>query len=361
MGKFHRSVIRSYLWLERVAMESLEGHHYSFESVLHDAENDNDNSGTELPLTNHSARHDHSQRRLSLPSFAANQRMYCPSEPLPRRIALVLVLTVIIALELVYYAIHAAYAENGTAVSVKVYLQLFSVDALALAAFLSFPFAAPLHNSLGFLDHQITPALYKSRLDQLYNDQGTCRIINIFMLTTLAYMYGDIMYFRLDFPSSPVFLSVYTIATLINICTFYGAILGVTLTMRAFLSRLCRIEEEVIMSLDGPTSSYGSLEDQAAEERPHIQALAKKWAMDLASIRNDINHLAGTFGPRMIAGIFIFVVDTTSMVAVVFEEVGEDESKTALFMRTTLFAYLANSICLIVSVSFEREAVRWLG
>lgn len=236
MGKRHRSIIRTYLWLERVALESIEGHEsvegrYMTQMPSEDGEDD-PISEVQTPLTGGSTQY----RRLSLPLVAATAIMHCPAQPWKRHLCLGIAMLILFALEMVYYVIHAVTGGNNEAVPFSIYLLPFSMTLAALLCFMSFPFAAPLHRSLGFLDPNITPAVYRSRLDQLYVDAGTCRIIDLTLVMAVVYCFGDCSYFRSEISGTALYFC-YVFATALDVVTFYGAILGITLTMRAFLSR----------------------------------------------------------------------------------------------------------------------------
>lgn len=80
-----------------------------------------------------------------------------------------------------------------------------------------------------------------------------------------------------------------------------------------------------------------------------VRTLTQEWAAELACIRRDVNDLAETFGPRMLLGLFLFLVITTSLVTVVFEITEHDETQIHKFFMSLLFPFVGNSVVLIVS------------
>eukprot|EP00522_Entomoneis_paludosa_P011186 CAMPEP_0172443878 /NCGR_PEP_ID=MMETSP1065-20121228/4065_1 /TAXON_ID=265537 /ORGANISM="Amphiprora paludosa, Strain CCMP125" /LENGTH=361 /DNA_ID=CAMNT_0013194259 /DNA_START=261 /DNA_END=1346 /DNA_ORIENTATION=- len=282
---------------------------------------------------------------------------------------------------------------------------MFVLDLITFFTFFTFPMFAPIHRALGFLD---TSKSYKrkscqrrgkvqgkemqARIQLLLDDRGTHQAINLTTFCVLLYTVGDVMEFTATFSTFWQGF-VYVILVLLSISVFYGGILIVVLSMRAILTRLYKLDSEVqeALQLTDPQSLSFEPRDQAIgeeEERLSLtmqnqpatrndgilmdeysdrddeedQRLAlavfqpnptvQEWTQRYWVIRNDVHNFSKAFGVVMLTGMFLFLCESTSLVGMLWEDLG---SKLGFHgTAALLLAYVPNAV--MISAGFHNMA-----
>lgn len=293
-----------------------------------------------------------------------------------------LVFLAVFALEMVYYYIHFYYnqdiPDSNEETDENPYDIQTLVDVTVILVFLSFPIMGPLHRSLGYGNDNVDPLILQSRIDDLIQDQGTRRSINLTIVCTGLYTVGESIFGLSVYNTiSPVAAFVYVVFILVNIATIYFAMLIIMLTMRTTLTRLTRIEESVDDALDhvvsaqmgnsdddNGTSTYNSMSTAATvmvapnentesaiintTQYYNWDQLSQEWTNDYRKIRQDVHHVSHYFGGIMLIGLFLFVLDTTTMVAVLWENLGPTMSQKSEF--ALLLSFSSNAVMIMAAM-----------
>mmetsp|Transcript_29332 Transcript_29332/g.59458 ORF Transcript_29332/g.59458 Transcript_29332/m.59458 type:complete len:428 (+) Transcript_29332:139-1422(+) len=277
------------------------------------------------------------------------------------------------AVEMVYYYIHFRFSpdddgDNGSSSTAgngdddsagegqqqtNPYVLIMAVDALVVFVLMLFPLAGPLHRSLGYLHCgdggnggdgdglDVDPLVLQTRLDTLIQDRGTIASVNMFLCCVALYSIGELLYFLPRFGFGGIMTIVYVVSVFLSITTFYGAMLVIMLTMRTILTRLIRIEESVDECLirsnptsssnnynaicpgdDGSTAQLVGSSSSSYSSGGDVKDQIATWTESYRSIRQDVHNISQSFGVIMLAGLFLFTLDTTSMIALLWESLG---------------------------------------
>ena len=241
---------------------------------------------------------------------------------------------------------------------------MFLVDLLVFLVFLSFPFAGPMHVALGYFE--VDAQQLQSRLSLLYNDRGTVRVINMWLISALIYLCGDFIEFLPSFLSTWERLA-YAVFTLGNVGVCYGGILLVILSIRVILVRLYYIEHQVEDALDlSMPPGYQTFENNyvqsnstaGAEEGEALnagsdtgpinhRAQSQVWTEEYCLIRNVVHDFSENFGSQMLFGLFLFLCETTNMITFLWEEAGDKLGFRDMVALMLCFAVNAFLICAV--------------
>jgi hypothetical protein len=264
-----------------------------------------------------------------------------------------LYVAVVIAILSVYYFVHfklnsSDIGKHEDAMDIQLY-----TDILAAVSFISFPFAGPLHRALGYFDDD--PLLLQERLALLTNDTGTSLAITLAFACCVAYTIGEFLFFGHAIPEF-IWQVAYVPVVFLNIVIFYGNILLAILTMRVFLVRLYCIEEKVkeaLLKTDPMPGTYNTFASNTTtvangnhdyhrgedEERAELSQQSpqtsegtslrpmewvSEWTQQYRVLRQHVHDVSHYFGFRMVSALFIFTLDATTLIAVVWEDLGPE-------------------------------------
>jgi len=227
-------------------------------------------------------------------------------------------------------------------------------------------------------------------------DTGTQWILNWVPIFVVLYTTGDCYYFLELFETSMRIKCIYVAAVAVNIGTIYLALVGTILTARFTLTQLYVVEQQVQADLDlclehsnattatvaavtaSQQSTYATFVDntvrtsngmnrlqQSGSEEAAITTL--RWLESYRSIRHDLHIVSETFGPRMLLGLFLFLVDVTSMVLVGFEQLIKDITSASSHKVAPFFLqmYIPNAAMLVVTLFnmayTQTECIQYIG
>ncbi|CAB9502851.1 expressed unknown protein [Seminavis robusta] len=205
----------------------------------------------------------------------------------------------------------------------------WTIDLLATLLLLFFPFAAPLHTGLGLgiHDQHQHHARSNNHLQVMKSDPTTCQIINVclaaFGLILTVDLASTIVY---STGANSVLLLI--LADVINNVTFAGAILLITLAMRALLTRLYVAEQEITALAKDPQS------------QPQPQQ-SNRWLQVYQTVRHDLHSLSHSFGVQLLLSLLVFAIDTTTIIAGVWKE--KEHELTATQELFVVLAFCANA------------------
>lgn len=245
-----------------------------------------------------------------------------------------------------YYLFHAFRIDEDH----QLFQSTWALEAINLAMLFTIPMSAPLHRMLGFSSPQTPQMTLLARLDDLENDLDSRRLIGTFIMLIVCYSIGDFAYWAPRM-TSLLDRALYPIAILLNIGSIYTTLLWCTLVARIALMRLHVIEREVDEAVDNyVTSSYESLNTSShLQEIPENQAvkdLCERWLQGYRSTRHDLHHLGKSFGRRFLVISFLWIVEVSSMVLVIFDEMSA--RMTVKQISLFLLIWCANCLAIIL-------------
>ena len=391
MGLLHRFIIQCLFRLERVCLVTFAP------PKRPDSFDENGRDGvlrvldeeTELPLTrgdNDEQLEQSSSSRQRRSSVLRDHVIPVGSACARYTLGTVVVLAVFGVSMIYYFYFHFwLFNKKQSEEEVQPLNLLVIVDLATNIAFVSFPFASPLHRVLGLClsqeqQQQRASTTTDRRLQDLANDKGTIFVINLVCTSLIMYLVGEFFFFQKLVPNA-IMKAAYASSILFNIGIFYIAVLYVILTMRVALTRLFDIEKSVHSVLAQastsyrdaqPSPRYQTFEDDAAEQAnpsptpppirgdnisastapPEIVQQVLNWGEDYQSIRFDVVNMSEHFGPRMLLGLFLFVLDSTSVIAVAWEALEESLSVGEIFCM--LISFVSN--VLVITAAFYSMA-----
>jgi len=347
--------------------EAAEDHAATIKEIFKGKESESGERASLITSNKKSSRLQHAKKAKSRWSIILHRR----------RAHLLLVFVAIVCFELPYYVFHFFLVHTSNAASggkedeIKVQTQWF-LTGLAVCFFLCFPFAAPLHLGLGVhggsirtgAEQETTTALFQNGLvEALCADSTTCRIVDSFAMAAVVAMAGDYGSFH---PPYPLMIPVYASFMIVNYATTYGAMLLLTVSMRAFLIRLFHVEKEIAAVLSETTAednnsvpktgtsrdaSCSGLSLRAGSEElssAEITAYHERWVQSYEDVRHDLHKLAGGgFGILIELALLTIAIATTMLIAGIWEKFRHDFAPGQ--GACVVAAYSASAFAIVVS------------
>lgn len=186
----------------------------------------------------------------------------------------------------------------------------------------------------------------QERIARLKSSRAVDFYVNAFLVALVASWVGEPLSFLKNFQLGPGVATVYVIGMCLTTITMYGGLLLIPMTMCALLSRLDEIEVDVETVLHrDKRATYGSIE--TGEINVDLSEKCSQWTQAYSMIRHDAHTVSDKFGTIMIVGLFVFIVDTTSLIALVWEELGPDMAISDVI--ALLLGYSSNAVVLVLT------------
>ena len=353
---YHSAAIHFLLRVERWAIH-VQGkeHIFLFDTSYSHVPDDDDNDSSSLNQTTSALSEEIVTERSD--GQGPKNRCKChypPNNRFGRYLINTVALLLILAIEGVYYVFHYIFSAKEREVFKKGWILEFG---LMLPFMLSFCFAAPLHHALGYSNPSTPRQVCNERVHAVIHNKGAKLILNAFLVLTASYTMGDFLFFTITRETNHLTKFIFFLSILINIGTIYGSLVLTAMSVQVMLTRLSVVENEnetevsldTTMPLTHTLQSSSNLKLQAGDSSPQREEQILRWLDAYQSIRADLHTVSENFGPRMVVGLFLFVVDNSSIIGTVYDEL--EDRLTSWETLYVLLLYASSALMLIITTS----------